>query len=95
MSSDVYLRQRATWQILPTQVQNKLVNDTKKRIKRLLCDNGFVHENESRTALQDPEAAAYLELEVSGNEESRIEDNSDEEVGEGVDSLVTGPDEDD
>ena len=89
------MRQRATWQILPTQVQNKLVNDTKKRIKRLLRDNGFVQENESRTALQDPEAAAYLELEVSGNEESGIEDNSDEEVGEGVDPLVNGPDEDD
>ena len=95
LSSDDYLRQWATWQILPTQVQNKLVNDTKKWIKRLLRNNGFVQENESRTALQDPEAAAYLELEVSGNEESGIEDNLDEEVGKGVDPLVNGPNEDD
>ena len=36
-----------------------------------------------------------FELEISGNEESGIEDNADEEVGEGVDPLVNGPDEDD
>ncbi|CUS06704.1 unnamed protein product [Tuber aestivum] len=94
-AQNVYLRQRATWQRLPVVVQKKLVEDTKKRIKRLLRDNGFVQEHESRAALEDPDAAEYLGVQVSGDEESEVEDNNlDLEAEDVIDGLVEGPDED-
>ncbi|KAG0641169.1 hypothetical protein HOY80DRAFT_1039835 [Tuber brumale] len=89
------LYHKATWQRLPVVVQKKLVEDTKKRIKRLLRDNGFVQEHESRAALEDPDAAEYLRVQVSGDEESEVEDNnSDPEVEDVIDALVEGPEED-
>ena len=92
---DVYLRQRATWQALPREVRNKLIDDTKKRIKRMLRESGFIQDQESRTALEDKEAAGYLDLEVSGDEESQVEDNnSDPEAGEAVEGLEEGWDQD-
>ncbi|KAG0632977.1 hypothetical protein HOY80DRAFT_1006376 [Tuber brumale] len=76
-------------------VQKKLVEDTKKRIKRLLRDNGFVQEHESRAALEDPDAAEYLGVQVSGDEESAVEDNnSDSKAEDVIDALVEGPEED-
>ncbi|KAG0632931.1 hypothetical protein HOY80DRAFT_1109436 [Tuber brumale] len=85
----------ATWQRLPVVVQKKLVEDTKKRIKCLLRDNGFVQEPESRAALEDPDAAEYLRVQVSGDEESEVEDNNwDPEVEDVIDALVEGPEED-
>ncbi|KAG0633526.1 hypothetical protein HOY80DRAFT_1063432 [Tuber brumale] len=91
----VYFRQRATWQQLLVVVQKKLVEDTKKRIKRLLRDNGFIQEHESRAVLEDPDAAEYLGIQVSGNEESEVEDNnSDPEAEDVIDALVEGSEED-
>ncbi|KAG0640207.1 hypothetical protein HOY80DRAFT_1070334 [Tuber brumale] len=91
----VYLRQRATWQRLPVVVQKKLVEDTKKRIKRLLRDNGFIQEHESHAALEDPDAAEYLGVQVSGDEESEVEDNNlDPEAEDVIDAFVEGPEED-
>lgn len=75
-------------------VQKKLVEDTKKRIKRLLRDNGFVQDHESRAALEDPDAADYLVVQVSGDEGSEVEDNSDPEAEDVIDALVEGPEED-
>ncbi|KAG0634761.1 hypothetical protein HOY80DRAFT_1059112 [Tuber brumale] len=76
-------------------VQKKLVEDTKKQIKHLLRDNGFVQEHESRAALEDPDAAEYLEVQVSGDEEREVEDNnSDPEAEDVIDALVEGPEED-
>ncbi|KAG0632903.1 hypothetical protein HOY80DRAFT_1065957 [Tuber brumale] len=94
-AQNVYLRQRATWQRLPVVVQKKLVEDTKKRIKCLLRDKGFVQEHESRAALDDPDAAEYLGVQVSGDEESEVEDNnSDPEAEDVIDALVEGPEKD-
>ncbi|KAG0641325.1 hypothetical protein HOY80DRAFT_1113339 [Tuber brumale] len=86
---------RATWQRLPVVVQKKLVEDTMRRRKRLLCHNGFVPEQESRAALDDLDTALYLRVQVSGDEESEVEDNnSDPEAEDVIDTLVEGPEED-
>ncbi|KAG0644340.1 hypothetical protein HOY80DRAFT_1030084 [Tuber brumale] len=45
-----------TWHQLPVVVQKKLVEDTKKRIKVLLHECGFVQEHESLAPLEDPDA---------------------------------------
>jgi hypothetical protein len=72
-------------------VRKKLVDDTKKRIKRMLRDSGFIQDQESRAALEDKEAAGYMDLQVSGNEESEEEgDNSDPEAGDTVEALEEG-----
>jgi len=77
-------------------VRTKLIDDTKKRIKRMLRDSGFIQDQESRAALEDKEAEGYLDLEVSGDEESEVEDiNSDPEAGEAVEALEEGWDGDD
>jgi len=77
-------------------VRTKLIEDTKKHIKQMLRDSGFVQDQESRTALEDKEAAGYLDLEVSGDKESEVEDiNSDPEAGEAVEALEEGWDGDD
>ena len=61
----------------------------------MLHDSGFIQDHESRTPLEDTEAAAYIDLEVSGDEESRVEDNnSDPEAGDAVEPLEEGWDED-
>ncbi|KAG0644731.1 hypothetical protein HOY80DRAFT_1027762 [Tuber brumale] len=76
-------------------IQKKLVEDTKKRIKRLLRDNRFVPEHESRAALEDLDAVEYLWVPVSGDEDSDIGDNnSDQEVEDVIDALVEGPEQD-
>lgn len=69
------------------------MEDTKKRIKRMLRESGFVQDQESRAPLEDKEGAAYLELEISGDEESEVEDdNSDPEGGNEVEALEVGSD---
>ena len=69
-------------------MRNKLIDDTKKYIKRILRESGFIQDQESRTALEDNEATGYLDLEGSGNEESQVEDdNSDPEADEAVEEL--------
>ncbi|KAG0633042.1 hypothetical protein HOY80DRAFT_1006321 [Tuber brumale] len=84
----------ATWQRLPVVVQKKLVEDTKKRIKRLLHNNWFVQEHESCAALEDLDAAEYLRVQISGDEERALEDNnSDQEAEDVIDALVQGPEE--
>ena len=94
IQSDVYLRQWAPWQRLSPQVQKKLVEDTKKRIKCLLRANGVVQDNESQAALEDNEANSYLNLKISGDEASESENNSDPEAGAEIEALVEGPDND-
>ena len=77
-------------------MRTTLIDHTKKPIKRTLQDSGFVQDQESHAALEDKEAAGYLDLEVSGNEESDVEDiNSDPEAGESVETLNEGWDGDD
>ena len=75
---DVYLRQRATWQRLPPQVKKKLVDDTKICIKKMLRESGHILDQESRAPLEDKEAIGYMDLEVSGDEESEVEDDDTE-----------------
>ena len=54
----------------------------------MLRDSGFVQDQESRAVLEDKEATGYLDLEVSGDEESDVEDiNSDPGAGEAVEEL--------
>ena len=77
-------------------MRTQLIDDTKKCIKRMLGDSGFVRDQESRATLEDIEAAGYLDLEVSGDEESNVEDiNSDPEAGKAVEALEEGWDGDD
>ena len=57
----------------------------------MLQDSGFIQDHESCAALEDTEATAYIDLEVSGDEESGVEDdNSDPEAGDAVELLVEG-----
>jgi len=57
----------------------------------MLQDSGFIQDQESCAALEDTEAAVYMDLEVSGDEESGVEDdNSDPEAGDAVELLVEG-----
>jgi len=57
----------------------------------MLRESGFIKDQESRSALEDKEAAGYLDLAVSGDEESKGEDNnSDPEGGEAVERLEEG-----
>jgi len=68
-----------------------LIDHTKKPIKTILRDSGFVQDQKSRTALEDKEATGYLDLEVSGDEKSDLEDiNSDPEADEAVEALEEG-----
>jgi len=72
-------------------VRTKLIDETKKYIKRMLQESRFVENQKSCAALEDKEATGYLDLEVSGNEESDVKDiNSDPEVGEAVETLKEG-----
>ncbi|KAG0125455.1 hypothetical protein HOY82DRAFT_616507 [Tuber indicum] len=90
---NIYLRQRATWQGLPSHVRVKLVDDTKRRIKKMLKESGFTQNQESRAPLKDKEAPGYMDLEVSGDEESEVEDdNSDPKAGDTVEALEEGYD---
>jgi len=66
---DLYLPPHPTWQGLSPQVRNKLIDDTKKHIRRMLQKSGFIQDQESRLALEDQEATRYLDLVVSGDEE--------------------------
>ena len=76
-------------------MRNKLINHTKKRIKRMLWESRFIQNQESSTALEDKEASGYLDLAVSGDEESKVEDNNyDPEAGEVVEGLEEGGDQD-
>ena len=77
-------------------MRTKLIDNMKKRIKRMLWDSRCVQDQESRAALEDKETAGYLDLEVSGDKESHVEDmNSDPEAGEAVRALEAAWDVDD
>ena len=61
----------------------------------MLQDSEFTQDHESHAILEDTEATAYIDLEVSGDEESGVEDdNSDPEAGDAVEPLEEGWDED-
>ena len=61
----------------------------------MLQESGFIQDQKSRTVLEDKEATGYPDLKVSGDEESKIEDNySDSEVGKAVKGLEEGWDQD-
>ena len=76
-------------------MRNKRIEDTKECVKRMLRKSGFIQDHESRSALEDKEEAGYLDLAVSGDVESKVEDNnSDPEVGEVVEGLKEGWDQD-
>ena len=94
-NKDVYLQQHTTWQGLPLGVRKKLIDDTKKCIKRMLRDSRFIQDHESRAVLEDTEAAAYMDLVVSEDDKSGVEDNnSDPKAGDAVEPLEEGWDED-
>ena len=94
-NKDVYLQQHTTWQGLPLGVRKKLIDDTKKCIKRMLRDSRFIQDHESHAALEDTEATAYIDQEVLGDEESEVEDdNSDLKAGDVAEPLEEGWDED-
>jgi len=77
-------------------VRTKLIDDTKKRIKQILRNSRFVKDQESHAILEDKEATGYLDLKVSGDEESDAKDiNSDPEAGEQVEVLEARWDGDD
>ena len=57
----------------------------------MLQEGRFIGNQESHTALKNKEAAGYLDLEVSGDEESEVENNnSDPEGGEAVEGVEEG-----
>ena len=60
----------------------KLVDDTKLGIKKMLRESGHIPDQESPAPLENKEAIGYMDLEVSGDEESEVEDD-DTEPGEG------------
>jgi len=47
---DLSLRLDATWQGLSPEVRNKLIDDTKKHIRRMLQKSGFIQDQQSRFA---------------------------------------------
>ena len=55
-----------------------LVDDTKLCIKKMLQESGHIPDQESRAPLEDKEAIGYMDWEVSGDEESEVEDNDTE-----------------
>ena len=72
-------------------MQKKLVGDTKIRIKKMLRESEQIPDQESRAPLEDREAIGYMDLEVSGDEESEVEDDDTEpEEGDTVGALEEG-----
>ena len=72
-------------------MRNKLIGDTKIRIKKMLRESGHIPDQESRAPLEDKEAMGYMDLEVSGDEESVVEDDDTEpDEGDTVGALEEG-----
>ena len=72
-------------------MRNKLVDDTKLRIKKMLRESRHIPDQESRAPLEDKEAIGYMDLEVSGDEESEVEDDDTEpDEGDTVVALEEG-----
>ena len=72
-------------------MQKKLVDDTKLRIKKMLRESGHIPDQEPRTPLEEKEAIGYMDLEVSGDEESEVEDDDTEpDEGDTVGALEEG-----
>jgi len=72
-------------------VRTKRIDDTPKGFKQMLRDSCFVQDQASRAPLEDKKGSGYLDLEVSGDEESDVEDiNSDSEGGEAVEAVKEG-----
>ena len=55
-----------------------LCDDTKLRIKKMLWESRHIPDHESRVPLEDKETIGYMDLEVSGDEESEVEDDDTE-----------------
>ena len=72
-------------------MRKKLVDDTKLRIKKILPASGHIPDQESRAPLEDKEAIGYIDLEVSGDKESEVEDDDTEpDEGDTVGALEEG-----
>ena len=72
-------------------MRKKLVDDTKLGIKKMLQESGHILDQESRAPLEDKEAIGYMDLEVSGDEESEVEDDDTEpDEGDRVGALEEG-----
>ena len=72
-------------------MRKKLVDDTKLRIKKMLRESGHIPDQESRAPLEDKEAIGYMDLELSGDEESEVEDDDTEpDEGDTVGALEEG-----
>jgi len=57
----------------------------------MVRDSAFIQDQESRSALEDKEAAGYLDLAVPGDKEIEVEDNnSDPKAGEAVEGHEEG-----
>ena len=71
-----------------TTSAKKLVDDTKLRIKKMRRESGHIPDQESRAQLEDKKAIEYMDLEVSGDEESEVEDDDTEpDEGDTVGAL--------
>ena len=70
-------------------MKETLIEDTKKTIKKMLQESRYIKNQESCVPLEDKGAVGYLDLEVSGNDESEVEDDNDREpeVEEAVGAL--------
>ena len=72
-------------------MRKKLVDDTKLCTKKRLQESGHIPDKESRAPLEDKEAIGYIDLEVSGDEESEVEDDDTEpDEGDTVGALEEG-----
>lgn len=70
-------------------MKETLIEYTKKTIKKVLQESGYIENQESCVPLEDKGAVGYLDLEVSGNDGSEVEDDDDRdpEVEEAVGAL--------
>ena len=59
-------------------MRKKLVDDTKLHIKKMLQESGHIPDQESCAPLEDKEAIQYMDLEISGDEKSEVEDDDRE-----------------
>ena len=59
-------------------MRKKLCDNTKLRIKKIPWESRHIPDQESRAPLEDKEAIRYMDLKVSGDEESEVEDDDTE-----------------
>ena len=69
-------------------MRKTLVNDTKLRIKKMLQESRHIPDQEFCAPLEDKEAIGYMDLEISGDEESEVEyDDTEPDKGDIVGAL--------